>query len=60
MLYRELDALGVHGWIAYDDQDELEVLLLHPSRLLEGKFANTPHKKLPPKKRRLYDDRQRV
>ena len=41
----------------YDDRDDLEVLLLHPSRLLEGKFANKPHKKLLPKKRWLYDDR---
>ena len=60
MLHRKLDSLGVHGWIAYDDQDEVEVLLLHPSRLLEGKFASKPYKNLPPKKRRLYDDRQRV
>jgi hypothetical protein len=54
MLYRKLDSLGVHGWIAYDDMDEIEVLLLHPSRLLESKFANKPHKNIPIKKRRLF------
>jgi hypothetical protein len=60
MLHRKLDSLGVHGWIAYDDKNEVEVLLLHPSRLLEGKFASKSHKKLPPKKRRLFDGRQQV
>lgn len=54
MIYRKLDQLGVHGWIAYDDNDELEILLLNPSDLLAHKFTGKPHTRLPLKKRTLH------
>jgi len=57
MLYRKLYDDDVHGWIAYDDQNELEVLIIKPKKYLKQKFAGKPHSRLPKKKRILSDGR---
>ena len=57
MLYRQLDQAGIHGWIAYDDEEDLEVMILKPKKYLKQKFAGKPHSRLPKKKRILSDGR---
>jgi len=57
MLYRQLDQAGIHGWIAFDDGEELEVMVLKPKKYIAQKFAGHHHKRLPRKKRDLNDGR---
>ena len=57
MLYRQLDQAGIHGWIAFDDGEELEVMVLKPKKYIAQKFAGHHHKRLTRKKRDLNDGR---
>jgi hypothetical protein len=51
MLYRALENEGIHGWVAYDDNDMVECLLLRPHRLLKRRLHGMENKKMPPKKK---------
>lgn len=55
MLFRALEDEGIHGWVANDDEDLVECLLLKPHALLQEQYGGLSHTRMPAKKRHLHD-----